>query len=181
MCANPWRRALAAIAVFYWAAGGVVSALSADTARTAVGRSVFAVLDDDNSLVCAYGWNSLGRLGTLSNANGLHTEAFKRLLKEDGGGLVQRMETFLSKHRNKNLTPVEAEAESAEFDALRQAALGVPEIAGLLASSPPLPNSVPASDLDQIRQSQLLNLSLSRSGIVNCGARHLAEDGLNYV
>lgn len=139
---------------FFWSVGGSITALSAEAATTALGRSVFAVLDDDNPLIRGNGWNSLGWLGSLSNANALHTETFKRFLKDDGRALAQRMETLLSRLRNKGLTAVKAEAaaESAEFDTLRQAALGVPEIAALLASSPSLAESISAKDLDQIKQ-----------------------------
>ena len=62
------------------------------------------------------------------------------------------MKALLAKLHDKTLTEGQAKAASAEYDDLRQAALGVPEIAALLVSSPALAESVSANDLAQIKQ-----------------------------
>lgn len=63
MLAEACRRGVAAAVIFYCGACGTAPALSAEVAKTTLGRSVFAVLDDDNPLIRAYGWRALGWLG----------------------------------------------------------------------------------------------------------------------
>jgi hypothetical protein len=145
------RRALAVVVLFTLGASAS-SGLSADSATTSFGRSLFAVLDDSDPLIRSYGWNSLAWLGTVSNPNALHTAAFKRFLNDDRQALLRRMEALLAKLHDKTLTESQAKAASAEYDDLRQAALGVPEIAELLVSSPALAESVSANDLAQVKQ-----------------------------
>jgi hypothetical protein len=144
------RRAFAAVVLFSLGVGVSPSALSADSATTSFGRSLFAVLDDDGPLIRSYGWDSLAWLGKVSSPNALHTAAFKCLLNDDGQALV--MEALLAKLRDKSFTEVQAKAANAEYDNLRQAVLGVPEIAALLVSSPAVADSVSANDLGQIKQ-----------------------------
>ena len=144
------RRALAAVVLFIL--GGASPALSAEPATTSFGRSLFAVLDDSDPLIRSYGWNSLAWLGTVSNPNALNTAAFKRFLNDDGQTLLRHVEALLAKLHDKTSIESQAKAASAEYDDLRQAALGVPEIAALLVSSPALANSVSANDLAQIKE-----------------------------
>jgi hypothetical protein len=62
------------------------------------------------------------------------------------------MEALLAKLRDKSLSESQTKAASDEYDGLRQAALGVPEIAALLVNSPAFAESVSANDLAQIKQ-----------------------------
>jgi hypothetical protein len=154
MLAKVWRHnvCLTAAAVFYWAGvGAPAPARSAEAATTNFGKSIFAVLDDRNPLIRRYGWASLEVLGSLSGPNELHTETFKRFLDRDGRALGQRIETLLVKRRGKTMDGGLAKAESAEFDALRQSALGVPEIAALVVSAPGLRETVAATELEEFR------------------------------
>ncbi|MDI3561744.1 hypothetical protein [Bradyrhizobium sp. Arg816] len=134
-----------------------------------------AVLDDENPLVRAQGWSFLGWLGTLSNPNPLHTETFKRVVREDGKPLAHRADGLLSRLRDKNLSPDEARAASSEFEALRNAALGVPEIAALLVTSARLDQSVPASDLDQIKQASARVRQASRPPLLRSASAKETE------
>jgi hypothetical protein len=89
------RRALAAVVLFTLELA-LTPALSADSATTSFGRSLFAVLDDSDPLIRSYGWNSLAWLGTASNPNTLHTAAFERFLNNDRQALLRHMETLLA-------------------------------------------------------------------------------------
>jgi hypothetical protein len=89
------RRALAAVVLFTLGVGAP-PALSADSATTSFGRSLFAVLDDSDPLIRSCGWNSLAWLGTASNPNALHTAAFERFLNDDGQALLRHMEALLA-------------------------------------------------------------------------------------
>lgn len=147
-----WLSALVAATLSILLIGGIAPGICAEPGTTPFGRSIIAVLDDESPLVRAQGWSFLGWLGTLSNPNLLQTETFKRVVQEDRKPLAQRMDGLLSRLRDKNLSTVETRAASSEFEALRNAALGVPEIAALLVASAQLDQSVSASDLDQIKQ-----------------------------
>jgi hypothetical protein len=151
MLGKTLHRAIGAIVLSFLGLGALPSALSADPAATGLGRSVFAVLDDNNPQLRSYGWSSLSVLGTVSNPNPLHTATFKRFLDGDGQILGRHVELLFSKLRNKGLTEAEAKAVGVEYDTLRQAALGVPEIAALLVGLPDLAASVSATDFGQIK------------------------------
>jgi hypothetical protein len=170
-----WLSALVAAPLFFWLIGGTAPGICAEPGTTAFGRPLMAVLDDENPLVRAQGWSFLGWLGTLSNPNPLHTETFKRVVREDGKPLAQRVDGLLSRLRDKNLSPDEARAASSEFDALRNAALGVPEIAALLVASARLDQSVPASDLDQIKQASARVRQASRPALLRSASAKETE------
>jgi len=152
-----WRRALGltAAAAFCWAAvGATVPARGAEAGTTNFGRSLFAVLDDSDSRIRGYGWRALEVLGSASEPNELHTQTFKHFLARDGEALARRIEALLSqlgRTTSERGDHRETKDETAEFEALRQSALGVPEIAAILVRSPSFAAAVSAKDLEQIK------------------------------